>query len=138
LRVPPAPGQIGHIAVSDGFGGTVEAKGRQYGVVADVVHGRDWSYGVLIPGIIYDAPNAMPVLQPAAHVYALGAPNMLQAKIQEIQACLAKLGFDPGPLDGVFGHNTMVAVAAFQGSRGLVVDGAVGPSTAAALGIALP
>jgi hypothetical protein len=31
---------MGHIALCDGKGGTVEAKGRKYGVVADTVQNR--------------------------------------------------------------------------------------------------
>ena len=53
LRFPP-PGGMGHIALCDGKGGTVEAKGRKYGVVADTVQNRGWHTGVLIPGIKYD------------------------------------------------------------------------------------
>jgi hypothetical protein len=45
LRYPPAPGKMGHIAICDGEGGTVEAKGHAYGVVADTVHGRLLGYG---------------------------------------------------------------------------------------------
>jgi hypothetical protein len=32
LRYPPGPGKMGHIALCDGKGGTVEAKGRLYGL----------------------------------------------------------------------------------------------------------
>jgi N-acetylmuramoyl-L-alanine amidase len=137
LRFPPAPGKMGHIAICDGAGGTVEAKGHAFGVVADVVHGRNWNTGVLVPHIQYDAPVNAVQVTPPTHLYALGAPNMTQAKISEIQSRLAMAGFDPGPIDGIFGHNTVAAVAAFQRSAGLVVDGQVGPQTAAALGIDL-
>jgi peptidoglycan hydrolase-like protein with peptidoglycan-binding domain len=50
---------------------------------------------------------------------------------------LAARGFDPGPIDGDFGYNTEAAVAAFQATKGLVVDGQVGTQTASALGVAL-
>jgi hypothetical protein len=40
LRYPPAPGAMGHIVVSDGKGGTVEAMGKAYGVRRGKVSGR--------------------------------------------------------------------------------------------------
>ena len=48
LRYPPGPGKMGHIAVCDGNGGTIEAKGRRYGVVADTVQGpvAGTAYGI--------------------------------------------------------------------------------------------
>ena len=55
--------------------------------------------------------------------------------ITEIQTALMARGFDPGVIDGVWGRRTAAAVRAFQGSRGLVVDGVVGPKTREALGL---
>lgn len=54
-------------------------------------------------------------------------------KIVEVQQQLAKLGFRPGPLDGVWGRQTIAALRAFQASRGLDPDGILGPLTLAAL-----
>ncbi|GLK47104.1 hypothetical protein GCM10017620_00770 [Brevundimonas intermedia] len=53
----------------------------------------------------------------------------------DIQQALKSRGFDPGPIDGVWGTRTAAAVRAFQASKGLTVDGLVGPRTAAALGL---
>jgi cell wall-associated NlpC family hydrolase len=39
------------------------------------------------------------------------------------------------PADGIFGRGTRTAVRAFQRTHGLVVDGRIGPQTAAALGL---
>lgn len=50
------------------------------------------------------------------------------------QQALAAAGFDPGPIDGIRGRKTVAAIKAFQGARGLAVDGIVGPQTTAALG----
>lgn len=50
-----------------------------------------------------------------------------------LQSALKEKGFDPGPLDGVFGKKTEMAVIAFQVSIELVPDGLVGAMTAAAL-----
>lgn len=52
-----------------------------------------------------------------------------------LQKALTTKGFNPGAADGVFGAKTAAAVRAFQGAAKLIVDGAVGPITAAALGI---
>lgn len=136
LRYPPGPGKMGHIAVCDGNGGTVEAKGRRYGVVADSVHGRGWHTGILIPGIAYGASSPIKVNPPAV-IYEVDAPNMDKVIVTRIQEALAAKGFDPGLIDGDFGLNTQAAVLRFQEAEGMVVDGAVGPETAAALGVSL-
>lgn len=136
LRYPPGPGSMGHIALCDGQGGTVEAKGRRYGVVADTIHGRNWDTGVLVPGITYDSGHAIKVIAPEL-VYEPGAANMNKAIVVNIQEALVAKGFNPGTIDGDYGPNTQAAVAAFQEAEGLVVDGAVGPETAAALGVSL-
>lgn len=54
--------------------------------------------------------------------------------VRTVQARLAELGHDPGPIDGRFGPRTGAAVRSFQAARGLVVDELVGPQTWAALG----
>jgi uncharacterized protein (TIGR02594 family) len=54
-------------------------------------------------------------------------------KIIDVQTALARLGYKPGPLDGIWGRQTMAAVRAFQARSGLDPDGVVGPLTAAAL-----
>jgi lysozyme family protein/peptidoglycan hydrolase-like protein with peptidoglycan-binding domain len=136
LRYPP-PGGMGHIAVCDGKGGTVEAKGRKYGVVADTVHGRGWHTGVLIPGIKYDSVIDATRVKPPAELYARNIPNMDEAIVIEIQKALASKRFSPGEIDGDFGPDTEAAVVAFQLAEGLVADGQVGGDTAAALGISL-
>lgn len=52
---------------------------------------------------------------------------------RELQTLLARLGFDPGGIDGQWGKKTEAAVKAYQTSRGLFSDGIVGPRTRAAL-----
>jgi hypothetical protein len=138
LRYPPGSGEMGHIALCDGKGGTVEAKGRRYGVVADTVHGRTWNAGILIKDIDYSGATSVPVkVTPPEIVYEPGAPQMLREIIFTIQQALAAKGFDPGEIDGDYGPDTQAAVAVFQQAVGLVVDGAVGPETAEALGVSL-
>jgi len=50
-----------------------------------------------------------------------------------LQRRLSSLGFNPGPLDGIWGRQTLAAVKAFQKANGLTIDGIVGPKTTAAL-----
>ena len=54
-------------------------------------------------------------------------------EVKKLQRKLKKLGFNPGPLDGVFGNKTSAALIRFQKSRGLAADGIAGPQTLAAL-----
>ena len=57
--------------------------------------------------------------------------------VVQLQQQLKKLGAacDPGPIDGTFGQTTVLAVKAFQNSKGLVADGVAGSQTLAALGL---
>jgi len=49
--------------------------------------------------------------------------------VRELQNKLASLGYDVGPVDGIFGPRTERAVIEFQKNNGLKVDGIVGPQT---------
>ena len=53
--------------------------------------------------------------------------------ITYIQKALLKLGFDPGPIDGISGRLTIQAIKVFQATCGLTPDGLVGPQTSAIL-----
>jgi len=120
LRLPQ-PGAIGHVAISDGRGGTVEAHSTKTGVIASTIAGRRWDNGVEAPGPIY----------------RLTEPHMTGPAVKEIQRKLKEKGFNPGPLGGDFGSMTHAAVVSFQASRGLLIDGEVGATTARALGVKL-
>lgn len=50
-------------------------------------------------------------------------------KTIEIQQALAAKGFKPGPLDGIWGRQTVSALRSFQSSVGLAPDGIIGPLT---------
>ena len=58
------------------------------------------------------------------------SPHLRGDDVAELQARLARLGFDTGRVDGIFGPQTVRAVNAFQSDSGLVVDGICGPATA--------
>ena len=67
----------------------------------------------------------------------MGQPNIkigsTGAAVIYLQQSLIKLGYKPGPIDGIFGPKTNTAVRLFQKSKGLVVDGIVGNKTWAAI-----
>jgi len=131
-------GAIGHIVISDGKGGTVEAHSRVDGVIRSKLADRTWHMGILPAGISYGENLPVPVAPPAV-VYQLTTPYTRGDKVREIQLKLKAAGCDPGPIDGVFGEHMKAAVIGFQAQQGsMAIDGIVGPSTAAALGIQLP
>lgn len=136
LRIPQ-PGATGHIVISDGAGGTVEAHSPADGVIQSTLANRRWDTGILVSGIAYAQGPGVPVPPPDATICRLTLPMMVGDRVRQIQQALSQKGFDPGALDGEFGPHTHAAVVAFQLSEGLLPDGEVGPQTAAALGIQL-
>ena len=137
LRLGP---KMGHIVISDGQGGTVEAHSTNSGVIRHTLSNRRWDMGILIPGVTYEGGNGHPDPAPPAPpgvIYRLTSPCMQGAKIAEIQEKLADLGFGPINPDGVYGPRTFAAVRDLQNSNGLVPDGEVGPVTARFLGVTL-
>jgi peptidoglycan hydrolase-like protein with peptidoglycan-binding domain len=70
-----------------------------------------------------DAPADRPVLR-------LGDRGPSVTTVQEL---LVAAGYDPGPVDGLFGEQTRTAVEAFQQVGGLTSDGVVGIETWEAL-----
>ena len=122
---------IGHVAISNGHGGTVEAHSTKYGVILNKISGRRWDFAVLVPWITYEANDVAPKLTKPPVIYRLTKPMMEGAKVKEIQKAL---GVTP---DGFYGFKTFNAVQMFQRNANLVADGEVGPSTAAKLGVTL-
>lgn len=50
-------------------------------------------------------------------------------EVKLLQSLLAKIGYDAGAIDGVFGQQTRQAVIEFQRDNGITPDGIVGPAT---------
>jgi peptidoglycan hydrolase-like protein with peptidoglycan-binding domain len=73
----------------------------------------------------------------SASVSSSGQPLLREgasgAAVKTLQQKLNAAGFNCGTADGKFGPKTLAAVEAFQRSRGLTVDGVVGPATWGAL-----
>ena len=65
------------------------------------------------------------------------SPALHGPEVRRLQQQLARLGYDAGAADGIFGPATDRAVKGFQHDHALTADGVVGPATAAALAAAL-
>lgn len=63
----------------------------------------------------------------------LTSPNLRGDDVADLQARLARLGFDCGRGDGIFGPKTLRALSDFQSNCGLRVDGICGSVTIKAL-----
>jgi lytic murein transglycosylase len=60
-------------------------------------------------------------------------PGLSRAGRRELQALLAKRGYDVGAPDGAIGNKTKTAIADFEGKNGMTVDGRAGMKVLAAL-----
>jgi N-acetylmuramoyl-L-alanine amidase len=137
LRIPQA-GAIGHIVISNGKGGTIEAHSTKRGVIESTLADRRWDIGILVPGIVYKETSDSSVLnKPAFIIYRLKNPHMRGGTVKDIQRALNDAGFDCGGIDGDFGPQTQAAVVSFQLTCGLIADGEVGTITAKRLGVKL-
>jgi len=58
--------------------------------------------------------------------------------VRELQTKLQSLGYNVGPIDGIFGPLTEKAVMQFQRDNNIKVDGIVGPQTYATLEQLIP
>jgi peptidoglycan hydrolase-like protein with peptidoglycan-binding domain/DNA invertase Pin-like site-specific DNA recombinase len=65
------------------------------------------------------------------------ADPSISPKVRTMQRALWKLGWQPGPVDGLFGPRTEAAVMRIQRAAGLAPDGILGPRTARALETAM-
>jgi peptidoglycan hydrolase-like protein with peptidoglycan-binding domain len=63
----------------------------------------------------------------------MAEPNLQKGStdpaVRDLQEALKALGYNPGPIDGLFGATTDAAVKAFQQARGITADGIVGKVT---------
>lgn len=55
--------------------------------------------------------------------------GMSGTDVMEIQAMLHKIGYNPGPVDGIFGMQMQQAIVQFQKNYDLPDDGVIGPAT---------
>ncbi|MGL5066618.1 MAG: N-acetylmuramoyl-L-alanine amidase [Sarcina sp.] len=62
-------------------------------------------------------------------VIELRKPFMSGADVKKVQSKLKVIGLDVGSIDGIYGYDTEDQVIKFRKSKGLSVDGKVGPAT---------
>jgi chloramphenicol 3-O phosphotransferase len=85
-------------------------------------------------------PFAFRTLTTSAFLHDLDAHGWVLTRgssgpsVRRLQQDLRLLGYDPGPMDGLFGQRTEAAVQAFQRAHGIRPDGAMGwPRTVRAM-----
>ncbi len=89
-------------------------------------HQRGWILIIcllLILSITQDAPR-----------HARASSSLLRSgsrgeEVRQLQAALAELGYSLGPIDGIFGRQTELALRNYQRDRGIIVDGLAGAQT---------
>lgn len=120
IRAPAPKANVGgHVAITDGRGGTVEAHSTARGVCRSTVAGRRWDYCWRVSGVEYSTPAPLEV-----DILRHGSRG---ANVRRVQTAI---GITP---DGLYGVQTTRAVVAWQAAHGLTPDGEVGPLTWAAL-----
>ncbi len=88
----------------------------------------------LIIGLLGSPGVAADIIKLLLQLFSKIAPLLpsspaVEMNVEWAQKSLAKLGFDPGTIDGVMGAKTGKAIAAYQKARGLEVDGWIGAET---------
>ncbi len=61
-------------------------------------------------------------------IWATGDKPANNAAVSRVQAGLTRLGYSPGPADGIMGTRTKTAIEAYQRDHGLLVDGPACPA----------
>ena len=116
---------VGYIV--DGALNTIEAKGRDHGVMKAPFKGWD----------VYGRPPFF--MDDAGHIKSrilkLVKPYMRGEDVRLVQAALKKRGVSTGAVDGIYGPLTEKAVRALQADARIAVDGKAGPDTFGALGL---
>jgi N-acetylmuramoyl-L-alanine amidase len=137
LRRPGSAG-IGHIAFSRGDGkSTIEAHSKKQGVIIGVTDpdARNWDIGVRLPDPAdWQSLTATRSL-PKNWSLRESAGDLRDPRIPFLVAALRKKGVNVPAKATSFTTGMTKAVAKFQQSKGLVVDGIAGPETFAALGV---
>lgn len=111
----PKQGLIGHIAFSDGKGGTIEARGKAYGVMKYTAgeiknekfyNTRHWDLGILLPNVEYSGREGLEL--PLAAVKNVENNEALVANVQESLSTNGFIGSNG------FGSNDETRVAIFN------------------------
>ncbi|HMN88184.1 MAG TPA: peptidoglycan-binding protein [Bauldia sp.] len=90
--------------------------------------------GRIVAGLVRRRAEEADLIFRGDHGATAPAGPERSAEVGALQADLAALGFDPGPVDGIAGPRTKAAILAYQRSHpDLVADGIAGPATRASL-----
>ncbi|WP_298145902.1 hypothetical protein [uncultured Acinetobacter sp.] len=131
LRSPRYQGiKIGHIALSDGKGGTIEAHSANRGVCRASIKGRIWQYALLLKNIQYthsDDEISLAADSPSFEI--LGNSIFIDEIKQKLQE--KKFLSTNSPTPKQLTH----AIINYQNFSGLVVDGSIGIETLSSLKI---
>lgn len=86
--------------------------------------------GFALGGVtLFGAEVKREMAQPTAR--AAAKPAKAAMDVKKLQQGLQKLGYDPGPADGMLGSKTRAALRTFQQDNGLKIDGKPGKATVA-------
>ncbi len=100
--------------------------GAGAGAVLGAVTGLSILQGVLIgaaAGGLTGALTSEDVIDLGDPIWATKDKPANKSAVARVQAGLSKLGYDPGPIDGVKGAKTTAAIKAYQRDYGLAEDG---------------
>jgi peptidoglycan hydrolase-like protein with peptidoglycan-binding domain len=89
----------------------------------------------LVAAAVGAAPASASERAASVPVLALGAgfDGRNQGAVARLQSALLRLGYRPGPIDGLYGPLTAAAVSRLQAANRVAVDGIAGPVTQRAL-----
>ena len=100
--------------------------GAGAGAVVGALTGLTILEGVLIGAVAGGLTGALTeedVINFGDPIWADDDQEANQAAVSRVQAGLQRLGYNPGPIDGVQGSQTTSAIRAYQRDNGLLVDG---------------
>ena len=106
-------GLLGGAIVGGAIGGAVKGK-------KGILPGA--AIGAVVGGVAAGS-RARPAPRPRPRAYYPPAPVYGRGLVYDIQASLSRLGYSPGPLDGVYGQLTADAIGSFQYNSQLPVTG---------------
>ena len=102
---------------------TVSANQKRYTITLDGIEPARQRVRDCVTQYAAAAPPSTPNRVPALGPPPSAAPSTSPVLVTAIQTLLARLGYDPGPPNGVVGLKTNMAISAFQKSIGLSGDG---------------
>lgn len=117
-----APGRYGHTGFYDGAGYAIHAAGHKRGIVREPVGKTGFTHWKYPRGLYSDTGGG----EVQMNTIRKGSAG---EDVTALQTMLARLGYDCGTVDGIFGVKTAAAVKAYQAAKGLTQDGVCGPLT---------